>query len=66
MRNNRKISFYIAGAVLALAPAPGVFAQNYPTKPIRFLVGYTPGGAADILARAPLARASPRHGDRPW
>ena len=27
-------------------------AQNYPTKAIRFIVGYTPGGAADILARA--------------
>src|SRR5258706_12912563 len=30
--------------------------QNYPTKPIRFIVGYTPGGAADILARAVGAR----------
>src|SRR5829696_2320498 len=31
-------------------------AQTYPTKPIRFIVGYTPGGAADILARAVGAR----------
>src|SRR5215217_6768543 len=33
----------------------GVFAQNppaYPTKPIRWIVGYTPGGTADMLARA--------------
>src|SRR5207342_333738 len=35
---------------------PGVYAQTYPTKPIRFIVGYTPGGAADILARAVGAR----------
>ncbi|MCE9640375.1 MAG: tripartite tricarboxylate transporter substrate binding protein, partial [Betaproteobacteria bacterium] len=33
-----------------------VFAQAYPAKAMRFLVGYTPGGAADILARAVGAR----------
>ncbi len=27
-------------------------AQNYPSKPIRYLVGYTPAGTADLLARA--------------
>lgn len=37
-----------AGVLLSSA----AFAQNYPTKAIRFIVGYTPGGAADILARA--------------
>src|SRR5258705_391034 len=28
------------------------FAQNYPTKTLRYIVPYPPGGAADILARA--------------
>ncbi len=41
--------------VLSLAPASGV-AQTYPNKAIRFIVPYTPGGAADILARAVGAR----------
>ena len=29
-----------------------VFAQAYPVKPIRFLIGFPPGGTNDILARA--------------
>ena len=37
-----------AGATLA---APGVFAQAFPNRPLRMIVGFTPGGAADVMAR---------------
>src|SRR3954462_4353201 len=33
-------------------------AQSYPTKPIRMLVGYVPGGATDLGARMVAARFS--------
>ena len=44
----------------ALALPLAAFGQSYPSKPIKLLVGFAPGGAADTVARAyaePLSRA---------
>jgi tripartite-type tricarboxylate transporter receptor subunit TctC len=40
----------IAGAAL-LATAPAAFAQAWPSKPVRILIGAPAGGTADIVAR---------------
>jgi tripartite-type tricarboxylate transporter receptor subunit TctC len=39
-------------SALALAAGSGVRAQGFPSKPIHIVVGYSAGGAVDIIARA--------------
>ncbi|MBI2295071.1 MAG: tripartite tricarboxylate transporter substrate binding protein [Betaproteobacteria bacterium] len=55
----------LSGAVLALAaPLEAWSAETYPTKPIRLLVGFPPGGANDLVARAVAAKLGPRLGQQ--
>lgn len=41
----------LASAALLLGPGHWAIAQNYPTKPIRLVSPFAPGGPNDILAR---------------
>jgi tripartite-type tricarboxylate transporter receptor subunit TctC len=40
-----------AALCAALSLASGAFAQSYPSKPIRFIAPFPPGGSADTIAR---------------
>jgi len=44
----------LALALAALAPA--AHAQNYPTKPVRLIISFTPGSSTDIIGRAVAAK----------
>ncbi|MCL4182117.1 MAG: tripartite tricarboxylate transporter substrate binding protein [Burkholderiaceae bacterium] len=47
---NKRLFIQTAGA-LAAGLACRAFAQDYPSKPIRWVVGYPPGGGSDMVAR---------------
>src|SRR6516165_2346360 len=48
----RRRFLYLAAAAAALPAVSRIAsAQAYPTRPVRFIIGYPPGGSADITAR---------------
>ena len=46
----RASSFVLSMAALLAASAP-LFAQDYPARPLHFVVPYAAGGGGDIVAR---------------
>jgi tripartite-type tricarboxylate transporter receptor subunit TctC len=51
----------LAGALVTALPPPAT-AQAFPSRPIRFLVPFSPGGATDITSRVIAPRLSERVG----
>ncbi|HVH33209.1 MAG TPA: hypothetical protein VM847_03745, partial [Tahibacter sp.] len=55
--------FQACATVLALsgaATAPA--AESYPTRPVRMIVPFPPGGAADLIGRVLAQQLSTQHG----
>jgi tripartite-type tricarboxylate transporter receptor subunit TctC len=52
MTLHRRRFLRLAGATVALpAVSRGALAQAYPSRPLKLVIGYPPGGSADITAR---------------
>jgi tripartite-type tricarboxylate transporter receptor subunit TctC len=52
MKLPRRNFLHLAAGAAALPAVSRVAnAQSYPTRPVRIIVGYPPGGATDAMAR---------------
>ena len=62
MRLARRRFLHLAGAAAAMPFAKRAAALDYPSRPVRILVGYSAGGVSDILARLLAQKLSDRIG----
>src|SRR5262245_18977809 len=52
MKRSRRTFLHLAAGAAALPTlSRAAFAQAYPARPVRMIIGYPPGGSADITAR---------------
>lgn len=52
-----------AAAALALLAAPA-FADTYPSRPVRMIIPFPPGGTLDTVARMPAQKLSEQLGQQ--
>jgi len=61
----RVVALARATAIGALLATSTVSAQSYPVKPIKLVIGITPGGSMDVVGRIAAAKMADRMG-QPW
>jgi tripartite-type tricarboxylate transporter receptor subunit TctC len=61
---SRRTALGLIGSGISTFAIGRASAADYPSRPVRFLVGYPPGGATDILARLIGQRLSERLGQQ--
>ncbi len=64
MASRRTAICLIAMGLSAIASIGSAAAADYPTRPVKWVVGYPPGGATDIIARLIGQRLSERLGQQ--
>ncbi len=60
--SRRHIVLVMAAGFSCMLTALPAAAQDYPVKPIKFLVGFTPGGSADLISRFTAQKLGERLG----
>jgi len=61
---NRNMQLILAALVAALAAPATVLAQAYPSKPVRVLIVFPPGGSNDVTGRIVFAKVSENIGQQ--
>jgi tripartite-type tricarboxylate transporter receptor subunit TctC len=57
-------SRFLMAATLLLALAPAALADNYPTKPVRLIIPFPPGGSNDVVGRLVAQQLSAKLGQQ--
>lgn len=65
MTKFRHILRLLAGATLALAATAGVHADEFPSRPVKLIVGFPAGQGSDSIARA-VAKGMQERMGQPW
>jgi tripartite-type tricarboxylate transporter receptor subunit TctC len=64
VNNRRWVALLSAGVCIVSCSQAGAQSGNFPNRPIRLIVGFTPGGATDLVGRLVAEKLSERLGQQ--